>query len=137
MTLTAGHRPRFVIVNVMMGAVLIAAWQAGLFASVPALAGTEAAMLSILGIYAAVGFAAAWCRRWESARHIANGVPMWALGCTGLGMLLAVNGLHSLTPVAMAQVFRELAFAIAPNVAGVVLMSWLREAIWWCGGERT
>ncbi len=128
-------RPRFVVVNAMVAAVLIAAWRAGLFAAVPALGADEAVMLAALGVYAAAGFGAAWLGKWETARHIANGVPMWALGCTGLGMLLAVDGLHSLTPAAMAQVFRELAFAISPNIGGVALMSWLREAIWWCGGE--
>ena len=130
-------RPRFVILNAMMAAVLIAAWRAGLLDAVPALGPDEAIMLGALGVYAAAGFCAAWFGRWQTARHVANGVPMWALACTGLGMLLAVNGLHSLTPAAMAQVFRELAFAIAPNIAGVALMAWLRETIWWCGGERT
>ncbi|MGH7118155.1 MAG: hypothetical protein ACREFP_04060 [Acetobacteraceae bacterium] len=130
-------RPRFVVVNVMMLAIAIAGWRAGLFVAVPALGAADVAMLAALAAYAAIGFGAAWYERWQTARHIANGVPMWALGCTGLGMLLAVNGLHSLTPVAMARVFRELAFAIAPNIAGVALMAWLREVIWWCGGERT
>ncbi|MDA8051044.1 MAG: hypothetical protein M0002_13760 [Rhodospirillales bacterium] len=132
----AVFRPRFVVINVMVAAVGIAAWRAGLFAAVPALGGKEAAMLAGLSLYALVGFGAAWRGRWETARHIANGVPMWALGCTGLGMLLAVNGLHALTPAAMAVVFRDMAFAIAPNIAGVLLMAWLREAIWWCGGEE-
>lgn len=130
-------KPRFIVVNVMMIAILIAAWRVGLLAAVPALGGVETTMLGALGVYAALGFAAAWRGRWQIAQHIANGVPMWALGCTGLGMLLAVNGLHELTPAAMARVFRDLAFAIAPNIAGVALMSWLREVIWWCGGERT
>ncbi len=130
-------RPCFVVVNVMALAVGAAAWRAGLFAAVPALGADETAMLAGLAAYATVGFGAAFRGRWETARHIANGVPMWALGCTGLGMLLAVDRLHALTPAAMAEVFRNLAFAIAPNIAGVVLMAWLRELIWWCGGEPT
>ncbi|HTU55748.1 MAG TPA: hypothetical protein VMF62_17425 [Acetobacteraceae bacterium] len=133
----AAARPCFVIVNVMVLALGAAAWRAGLFAAVPALGAEETAMLAGLAAYAAVGFAAAFRGRWETARHIANGVPMWALGCTGLGMLLAVDGLRDLTPAAMAEVFRNLAFAISPNIAGVVLMAWLRELIWWCGGEPT
>jgi hypothetical protein len=129
--------PCLVVVNVMVLAVGAAAWRTGLFAAVPSLGADEAAMLAGLAAYAAFGFGAAFCGRWETARHIANGVPMWALGCTGLGMLLAVDRLHALTPAAMAEVFRNLAFAIAPNIAGVMLMAWLRELIWWCGGEQT
>jgi hypothetical protein len=138
---TAGEatdrRPCFVVVNVMVLAVGAAAWRTGLFTAVLSLGADETAMLAGLAAYAAVGFGAAFCGRWETARHIANGVPMWALGCTGLGMLLAVDHLHALTPAAMAEVFRDLAFAIAPNIAGVMLMAWLRELIWWCGGEQT
>jgi len=129
-------RPRFVVLTAMMAAVVLAAWRMGLLAAIPALGGKEAVMLGALGAYAAVGFGAAWRGLWETARHIANGVPMFALGCTGLGMLLAVNGLHSLTPAAMAVVFRDMAFSITPNIAGVLLMAWLRELIWWCGGEE-
>jgi hypothetical protein len=129
-------RPRFAVLNAMMLAVGVAAWRLGLCAAVPALGRAEAIMLGALAAYAAVGFAAAFAGRWEIARHVANGVPMWALGCTGLGMLLAVDGVHALTPAAMAGVFRDLAFAISPNVAGVVLMAWLRELVWWCGGEE-
>jgi hypothetical protein len=36
-----------------------------------------------------------------------------------------------LTLQAMAAVFRNLAFPIVPNIAGVALMAWLREVAWW------
>ena len=129
-------RPKFVTVNAMVLALGFAAWRAGFFDAIPALGWREITMLAALGAYAAVGFAAALAGRFETARHIANGVPMWALGCTGLGMLLAVNGLGSLTPAALAAVFKGLAFAIAPNIAGVVMMAWIREAIWWAAREN-
>lgn len=131
-----GLRPRFVTINAMVLAVGVAGWRLGLFAALPELGNAELMLLGFLGVYAAIGFGAAALGRWETARHVANGVPMWALGCTGLGMLLAVSGLHSLTPEAMARVFRDLAFAITPNIAGVAAMAWLREILWWCGGER-
>lgn len=130
-------RPRFVTINAMVVALAIAAWRAGLFAAVPELGAAELMLVGSLAVYAAIGFGAVWRGRFETARHMANGVPMWALGCTGLGMLLAVAQLHSLTPEAMARVFRELAFAITPNIAGVALMAWLRELLWWCGGAET
>lgn len=129
-------RARFVIVNALVLALFFAGWRAGLFAALPDLGGAELAMLGALGCYAGVGFCAAFLGDWRLAAHVANGTPMWALGCTGLGMLLAVTRLNALTPEALATVFRDLAFAISPNIAGVVLMAWIREVAHWCGGEE-
>lgn len=128
-------RASFVTVNAMVLAVGVAAWRAGFFGAVPSLGWRELTMLVVLGVYSSIGFGAAFMGCFGTARHIANGVPMLALGCTGLGLLLAVNGLTTLTPEALAKVFRELAFAISPNIAGVVLMAWIREAMHWSAGE--
>lgn len=130
-------RARFVVVNVMMLAVLIAAWRIGMFGAVPALGEIEIVMLAALACYGSVGFAAAFAGRWESARHLANGIPMWGMAFTGLGMLLAVTHLRSLTPDGLSAVFRDFVFAISPNVLAVALMAWLREVLWWCHGAET
>ncbi|MEO8715612.1 MAG: hypothetical protein ABI369_11420 [Acetobacteraceae bacterium] len=125
-------RPRFVITNVIIAALIYAAWRLGVFAGFPALAPVEVVMVGFLAVYAAFGAAAAFMGNWRTCAHIANSLPMWALTFTGLGLVLAVADLHALTPEAMAAVFRNLAFSIIPNIAGVALMAWLRELAWWC-----
>ena len=125
-------RPRFVVTNVVMLALVYAGWQLGLFSGFPRLGPIELVMLGFLALYAACGAGAAFLGNWRTCAHIANSLPMWALAFTGLGLILAVSDLHSLTPEAMASVFRNLAFAIVPNIVGVALMAWLREIAWWC-----
>ena len=125
-------RPRFIVTNLTILALLYAGWRLGFFAGFPALAPLECVMLGFLALYAAFGAVAAFRDDWRTCAHIANSLPMWALAFTGLGLVLAVAGLNSLTPDAMAVVFRNLAYAIVPNIAGVALMAWLREIAWWC-----
>lgn len=125
-------RPRFVVTNVIVAALVYAAWRLGVFAGFPALAPVEIVMVGFLVAYAAIGAIAAFLGNWRTCAHIANSLPMWALAFTGLGLVLAVAGLNSLTPDAMAVVFRNLAYAIVPNIVGVALMAWLRELAWWC-----
>jgi hypothetical protein len=125
-------RPRFVVTNLVVLALLYAGWRLGLFAGLPRLGPLECVMLGFLALYAACGAGAALLGDWRACAHIANSLPMWALAFTGLGLILAVSDLHTLTPQAMAAVFRNLAFAIVPNIAGVALMAWLREVAWWC-----
>lgn len=125
-------RPRFIITNVIIVALFYAAWRFGVFAGFPALAPVELAMVGFLAVYALIGAAAAFMGNWRTCAHIANSLPMWALSFTGLGLVLAVADLHALTPEAMATVFRNLAYSIIPNIAGVALMAWLRELAWWC-----
>ncbi len=125
-------RPRFVVINVIILALLYAGWRLGVFDGFPALGPVELVMVGFLALYAAFGAGAAFLGNWRTCAHIANSLPMWALAFTGLGLVLAVADLHSLTPEAMASVFRNLAFSIVPNIAGVALMAWLRELAWWC-----
>ncbi|MGH7210666.1 MAG: hypothetical protein ACREF1_04305 [Acetobacteraceae bacterium] len=125
-------RPRFVVTNVVIAALLYAAWRFGVFVGFPTLGPAELAMVGFLAVYAAFGAAVAFMGNWRTCAHIANSLPMWALTFTGLGLVLAVADLHSLTPEAMAVVFRNLAYAIIPNIVGVALMAWLRELAWWC-----
>ena len=115
-----------------MLALIYAGWHLGLFAGFPRLGPLELMMVGFLALYAACGAVAAFLGNWRTCAHIANSLPMWALAFTGLGLILAVSDLHTLTPQAMAAVFRNLAFAIVPNIAGVALMAWLREVAWWC-----
>lgn len=129
-------RPRFVIVNVTVVALGVAAWLSGWFDGFVGLHRAEWAMLAFLAAYFAVGLRAAWHCDWTLARHIANGLPMWALGFTGLGLVMAVSGLTALTPDALATVFKNLVLAIVPNFVGVLLLVWLREIAHWCGGEE-
>jgi hypothetical protein len=125
-------RPRFVITNIIGLALIYAGWRLGLFDRFPTLGPVECIMLGILGLYAACGAVAAFLGQWRTCAHIANSLPMWALAFTGLCLVLAVADLTSLTPEAMALVFRNLAFSIVPNIFGVALMAWLREIAWWC-----
>jgi hypothetical protein len=125
-------RPRFVITNFIVLALIYAGWRTGLLNGFPTLGPVESAMVGLLALYAAVGAVAAFLGHWRTCAHIANSLPMWALAFTGLGLVLAVAGLNSLTPEAMALVFRNLAYAIVPNIVGVALMAWLRELAWWC-----
>lgn len=129
-------RPRFVVVNGMVLALLFAAWRLGMFAGFPALGAVELIMVGFLAAYAIAGAIAAFLGHWEACAHIANSLPMIALAFTGLGLILAVAGLGALTPEAMAAVFRNLAFSIVPNIAGVALMVWLREIAWYCAREE-
>jgi len=125
-------RPRFVVANVVIAALIYAAWRFGVFVGFPALGPVELVMVGFLAAYALFGAVAAFVGNWRTCAHIANSLPMWALTFTGLGLVLAVADLHSLTPEAMATVFRNLAYSIIPNIVGVALMAWLRELAWWC-----
>jgi hypothetical protein len=125
-------RPRFVIVNLVVLALIFAGYRLGVLDRFPTLGPLECVMVGFLVLYAAAGAIAAFLGQWRSCAHIANSLPMWALAFTGLGLVLAVAGLHSLTPDAMAVVFRNLAYSIIPNIVGVALMAWLRELAWWC-----
>jgi len=129
-------RPRFVVVNAIAIALTAAAWQAGWLDGLTALTNAEWAMLAFLVAYFAVGLAAAFRRDWRLVAHIANGLPMWALGFTGLGLVMAVADLKAMTPETLLTVFRHLALAIVPNVCGVLLMVWLREIAFWSGDRE-
>ncbi len=134
---SVGCRPRLVVLNVMLVAIGIAAWRGGYLSAFGLLGWQEIAMLAALGAYAAVGLGAAWCRRWDTVRRVANALPAWGLAFTGVGLLLAAAGLHSLTPAALSSVFRELVFAVAPNIAGVLGFAWLTALANWAAGEDT
>lgn len=130
-------RARLVVLNVMVGALLIAAWRAGMLDAFGALRAQEWAMLACLGAYFAVGLGAAWRGRWEAVDRIANALPAWGLGFTGIGLLLAAFHLHALTPAALSQVFRELVFAVSPNIVGVIGFAWLTMLANWAARGDT
>lgn len=125
-------KPKFVIMNASLAGLTYAAWHLGFFAGFPSLGLTETAMIWCLVAYALFGAAMAFRGRWDACAHVANSLPMIALGFTGLGLILAAAQIHDLTPTALAVVFQSLAFSIAPNVVGVALMVWLRTLAWYC-----
>lgn len=129
-------RPKFITLNLIAFCLLFAAWRAGFFAFSGTFTMRELVMLTILVLYCAAGFWAAYRGQWSVAAHIANGTPMFALAMTGLGMLLATLDLTELTPQALALVFREMVLAISPNILGVFLLAWLRELAFWCGNAE-
>lgn len=118
-------RARIVVLHVMLLALLIAAWRGGLLWPFALLGGKEIVLLALLGAYFAVGLGAAWRGHWDHVDRVANALPAWGLAFTGIGLLLAAAGLHSLTPAALSSVFRELVFAIAPNICAVAGYAWL------------
>lgn len=122
---------RFIVSNALVLAVVFIAARLGLFAGFPAFALIEYIMCAALTLYAAVGFIAAWFQKWDIARHVAHGVTVWGLPCTGLGMIMAVAGAQSLEPSVMLNVFRGLVFSLAPNILATFLLAWLREVMWW------
>lgn len=129
-------RPSFLTVNTMVAVLIGVAAYSGFFKSFSDVGGKELTMLGALVAYSLIGFGAALLGKWRYASHIAHGLPMWALGFTGMGMLLAVSNVGVLSADTVAIVFRDLVMAIAPNILGIVLMSWLREVVWWTGEEE-
>lgn len=121
----------------MLLAVGVAAWRAGYLGAFELLGWHEGVLLALLGAYTAIGLGAAWCGRWDVVRRIANALPAWGLAFTGVGLLLAAAGLHSLTPAALSAVFRELVFAVAPNIVGVLGFAWLTVLANWAAAEDT
>lgn len=128
--------PRFLIVNTALGTLFAAAWYAGWLDGLSSMPAAEWAMLWFLAVYFAAGLGAAARGNWSLVRHLANGLPMWALGFTVLGLVMATSGLGSLTPEALASVFRHIVLALVPNGAAILLFVWLREIAHWCGGEE-
>ena len=69
-------------------------------------------------------------------RHIGNGVPMWAICFTVLGLILTVTSIKDMTPESLTNAFRNIILSLAPNLLGMLLMNWLRELAWWLGHEE-
>lgn len=129
-------RPRLVVLNVMILALGVAAWRAGLLDAFAALGTQEIALLAALGVYFCVGLGAAFAGHWDRCEAVANALPAWGLACTGIGLLMAAAGLHALTPAALSEVFRALVFAIAPNIVGVAGFAWLTALCDWRRAEK-
>jgi hypothetical protein len=115
---------------------VIAGFAIGLFAAIPSLILTEKLMLGLLVAITVFGLLLGFGHRWDSASHIANTLPMLGLAFTGLGLLNAVASMGALTPDALASVFRELGYAIAPNIMAVFGMWWIKVVGWWAAGEE-
>jgi hypothetical protein len=126
----------FIIINTMILSLIFGFWRLGLLDGFPQLAYSELIMVGLLCIYSIPGFVAAFRGNFDHARFVANSIPIWALGFTVLGMLLAVSQITSFTPDVIGMVFKNLAYAITPNMIGVILMAWIRELSYYCGGEE-
>jgi hypothetical protein len=94
-------------------------------------------MIFGLFLYSGIGFIAAFFKKWSIVRHIANGIPMWALACTGLGMSLAIYYMGDISSDSLIPVFKTIALSIFPNIVGIFLLAWLREIAFWTGNEKT
>jgi hypothetical protein len=130
------HLAKFIIVHVTIAAVVFALWRAGALASLPKLSWVEVVLLGCLLLYALPGFIAAIQRKWTVVRHIGNGVPMWAICFTVLGLILTVTSIKDMTPESLTSAFRNIILSLAPNLLGMLLMNWLRELAWWLGHEE-
>lgn len=131
------YASRFIVVNTMLLSIVCVALWANFFAGFFILNKMEYAMIGFLFVYFLFGVIAAWRENWEVTRHIANGLPMWALTFTGIGIVNAAIGLTGTDTNTLLMVFKNLALAISPNIVGVFLMVWLREIALWCGNEET
>lgn len=131
------HKSRFIIANTMLISLLVSAWWSNFFSGVFSLDRIELAMISFLFLYFFVGIICSWTKKWNIVRHIANGLPMWALTFTGIGIINAAIQLTSANTDTLIFVFKHLALAISPNIVGVFLMVWLREIALWCANEET
>lgn len=129
-------KARFIVVNAIMITMLIGAAMGNWFAGFFSLGYIELIMASFLFAYFMGGVIAAIRHRWNTVRHIANGLPMWALAFTGLGIINAAVGLTDTSTEQLIEVFKNLALAIAPNILGILFMVWLREIAMWCGDEE-
>lgn len=121
----------------MLISLLGSAWWADFFLGFSKLHGMEYAMISFLFFYFLIGTVASLLKKWEIVRHVANGLPMWALVFTGLGIINAVAIMTNTDTETLLSVFKNLTLAISPNIVGVFLMIWLREIALWCGHEET
>jgi len=121
----------------MLISFIVSAWWANYFEGFTHLHITEYAMIIFLLLYFLFGVFASMRKNWFVVRHIANGLPMWSLVFTGIGIINAAIGLVNVETETLILVFKNLALAISPNVIGVFLMIWLREIALWCGHEET
>lgn len=120
----------------MIFALIFGFWRIGILDGFPQLNLTELVLIGLLFIYSIPGFISAFNANFIHAKFVANTIPMWALAFTVMGMLLAVSEITDFTPEIIGKVFKNLAFAITPNMIGVVLMAWIRELCYYMGGEE-
>jgi hypothetical protein len=133
---TSRHLARFVVIHVTIAAVAFALWRTGAFGSLPLPDREEIFLLGCLVLYSIPGFIAVSQRNWAVVKHIGNGVPMWAICFTVLGLILTVASIKDMTPDSLTNAFRNIILALAPNLLGMLLMNWLRELAWWLGREE-
>ena len=130
------HLTKFIVIHVTIAAVVFALWRAGALASLHMLNWTEVFLLGCLVLYALPGFFAVTQQNWRVVKHIGNGVPMWAICFTVLGLILTVASIKDMTPESLTNAFRNIILSLAPNLVGMLLMNWLRELAWWLGHEE-
>lgn len=123
------HGNKFIVLNLVGLAFLFVCWYAGLLSAFPSLARPELYMLGCLGVYSLLGFWGVLKHNYRTVSHIANGLPILGLAFTGLGLLLAINGMKSISPDTMLLAFKQLGFSITPNVVAVYGLFYLRELV--------
>jgi hypothetical protein len=125
------HLSRFLITHIALAAVAVAIWRTGSLSALPAFTTLEMWLVGGLLAYSLRAFWAVLRQEYERATHISNALPMWGLCFTTLGAIVAIAGLDTPTPEAVALVVRNVGLALYPNLTAVLLMTWVRELTWW------
>jgi len=114
------------ILHLIGGALLAAAWSTGIVGMLLAADLVHAVPLFGGILLLAIGYA--WFGRWEQVFWIAEQLPILGLICTTYGLLLAVPDLQGMgeSGAAHAKVAAELISALVANLLGMVGLGWLR-----------
>lgn len=127
-------RPRYIILNVMLGALIAVYWHLGAFEAIPALGDVEIGFVVTLSAYGLLGMIAAWRGQWDKCSHYANGAPKLGLVFTSCGLILAaVSFVAGTDPLSMLKAF---VFALTPNMLAAFILWWLSELAWHAAKER-
>ena len=130
------HRPRLVVVTIILGAAVAAAWWLGLMDGLGTLGFAEFCFLGFLAVIFVLAKIEAVRGRWDHVRFYANVLPAWGLPLTGLGVVLSVVSMHSLDATELLRVFRSLCFSVAPNIAATLGYAWLNTTAWVAANEE-
>lgn len=122
------HRPRLIIVLVIFACLCVAAFMAGAIRFLGAVGTLEWGMIGALVAYFLFGVRLCWRGDWHKVGFIANGLPVYALVFTTLGIVGAAA--HGIDQSHMAETFNQMLLALVPNAVGTFLMQVLRELAW-------
>lgn len=126
---------KFLILNVMACGFLYICYLVGFLDFFSYMKNYEIFFLVFLLLYYAVGAFSVLFQKWNTAIHIANGLPIWALGGTGLTLIKIIIDLKIVNQGSLLQVFHGIALAIGCNIVGIMLMAFIRECVWWINKE--